>query len=650
MQKNYYYLVIPLTYTGAAKAFTYHFAGPVLQRGQIVQITIGRRTVIGIVDAVVPEPVFTTKSVLSVVDIEPVPADICQLATWMSSYYVASPASVWTTILPTGVTKGRRPITPTKPLEAHGLPDFALTAEQSAALSAIASSNLSSSLVQGVTGSGKTRLYLELTAQAIAAGKSVIILVPEITLTQQVVKQFEHAFGSLVLATHSKLTEAKRHAIWTAAHAAVGAREPRIIIGPRSCLFMPLYQLGLIVVDECHETTYKQDQHPRYQTVAAAAYRAKLTGAQLILGSATPGLTELYLAQIGRIEHILLKQRANEIAHSEAKIIDMRDKDLFKLSKFITQPLYEAVTETLNAGRQTLLYLNRRGSASSQICGDCGHVSVCPNCALPLTFHADLMRLICHHCNFRRTSEAVCPECGGSNLRLLGGGTKRIESEVIRLWPGARVARLDKDSATLPYINEVFKLLRAGELDILIGTQMIAKGLDLPAIDTVGIISADTMLHLPDFTAAERTYQLLSQVSGRTGRGDRPGEVYIQTYTPNHPAIVAAATGAYERFAAAELAERRAMLYPPYVYLLKLIIALRSLEATKAEAEQFASQLRLVPGVAVIGPAPAFLELGAGKYHWIITVKSKSRGRLTNIAENLPSDQWSADLDPSNLL
>ena len=650
MEIRRYYLITPLAYTGRATAFTYHFDRPAAV-GQIVQIPIGRRIVTGIIMQELTRPGFNTKAITSVLELPPVPAELRTLAAWMAAYYASSPSSVWSTILPAGITKARRALpaaTPPKP--GQGLPQVPLTTQQASALKTIRRSPLTTQLVQGVTGSGKTRLYLELTAEAITSGKSVIILVPEITLTQQVVAQFENAFGRLVLTTHSKLTEAKRHAIWSAANTAAAANEPRIIIGPRSCLFIPVHQLGLIVIDECHETTYKQEQHPRYQTLTTAAFRARTTGARLILGSATPGLGELYLAKIGKIEHILLSKRANDIAHSQANIIDMRDKNLFILSKFITQPLYNAITDTLAAGRQTLLYLNRRGSASSQICSDCGHVSNCPNCALPLTFHADLMRLICHHCNFRRANEAICPQCRGANLRLLGGGTKRIEAEVAKLWPTARIARLDRDSATLPYIHAVFKQLRAGELDILIGTQMIAKGLDLPAIDTVGIVSADTMLHLPDYTAAERTFQLLSQVSGRAGRGDRAGQIYIQTYTPDHPAIVAASSGAYDTFANAELSERQLLIYPPYVYLLKLTIALATQPAAQAEAIRLAGELKQQSGIAVIGPAPAFLELGASKYHWIITCKSKTRKTLVDIAASMPSDDWTADLDPVNLL
>ena len=328
----------------------------------------------------------------------------------------------------------------------------------------------------------------------------------------------------------------------------------------------------------------------------------------------------------------------------------MRNKDLLRLSKFIAQPLYDAVSESLAEGRQSLLYINRRGSASSQVCGDCGHVTVCPHCLLPLTFHADLMRLICHHCNYRTPNAAICPECNGANLRLLGGGTKRIEAEATQLWPEARIARLDRDSATLSHIQAVYKALRAGEIDIIIGTQMIAKGLDLPAIDTVGVVSADTMLHLPDYTAAERTYQLLAQVSGRAGRGDRPGRVFIQTYTPEHPAIVAAASGNYVGLAQAELAERESLRYPPYVYLLKLTVAGVSQAAAIAEADQMAARLRATRGLEVVGPAPAFIEIQGGKYRWVITVKAMRRPALVAIAQNLPGDHWTADLDPANLL
>jgi primosomal protein N' (replication factor Y) (superfamily II helicase) len=659
MEQPGYYLITPLAYTGAAVAFTYH-SELGLVPGSIVEIPVGRRQVLGVVEETVERPAFATKPVARVFELPPITPELHQLAHWLSRYYAASPASVWSTMLPTGLAKKRRVSdarssegsldarhAPTEDWLTHLPP---LTTDQAAALARIRTSNLSAHLLQGVTGSGKTRLYLELAAQTLAAGRSTLVLVPEIILTPQIVSQFEAAFGSRVLTSHSKLTESQRHRIWLEAVAAHTASEPRIIIGPRSCLFMPTHKLGLIVVDECHESSYKQDQHPRYHAVTTAARLAQLTSARLILGSATPGLNELYLANEHRLEHILLPHRINKIPQSQATIIDLRNKDNFESSKFITQELLDAVAATIAAGRQTLLYLGRRGSASSQVCGDCGHVTTCPHCQLPLTFHADLMRLICHHCNFRTASPAVCPACSSANLRLIGAGTKRVEAEIGSLFPEARIARLDRDSATLSHLRTVLRDLGNRQLDIIIGTQMITGGLDFAGLDTIGVISADTLLHLPDFTAAERTFQLLSQVSGRAGRGDRPGQIFIQTYTPDHPAIVAAASNNYNQFAATELAQRRDLRYPPFAYLLKLTVAAATRQAATTEATTFANQLRSQPGLDVAGPAPAFIETAGGKYHWLITIKSARRPPLVNIAQNLPGPHWTADLDPINLL
>ncbi len=647
-EAKYFYLVAPLAYSGAMSVYTYHglieFAV-----GDIANITIGRRQSLGVVVGLTGRPEFKTKALGERIAVPTIPQYLVDLASWMGNYYVASAGSVWGSFLPAGIAKTRRE---TKPRAYNSSPIFPaapLTPQQSAALESIRSSNLHAHLIHGVTGSGKTRLYLELAREALDQGQSVLVLVPEITLTPQLVGQFEDAFGDVVISSHSKLTEAQRHKIWNEASEATAGNRPRIIVGPRSCLFLPLHNLGLVVVDECHETSYKQEQHPRYQAVTVAGKLGALTGARVILGSATPALQELYLAQIGRIGYVRLTERANQIAPPNAEIIDLRDKDLLKLSKFITQPLIEKITETLQNKRQVLLYLNRRGSATSQVCGDCGYVTVCPDCQLPLTFHADLMRLICHHCNYRQVSAAVCPECRGSDIKLLGGGTKRIEAEVERLWPEARIARLDRDSATLPHIKAVYAGLKDGSIDIVIGTQMIAKGLDLPAIDTVGIISADTMLHLPDYTAAERTFDLLSQVSGRAGRGDRAGTIIIQTYSPTHPAILAAATNDYDAFAAAELIQRAEHGYPPYAFLAKVSVSHSDRTKAKADVAALANELKSYTGLRLSGPAPAFIEIQGGRYHWIMSLASPNRKLLQDIAAKY-SESAIFDLDPVNLL
>ncbi|HSX00877.1 MAG TPA: primosomal protein N', partial [Candidatus Saccharimonas sp.] len=411
-----HYLVTPLAYTGAAIAFTYH-AEAVLPIGQIVAIPLGRRRSLGVVTATTNRPTFATKPALPL-DLPPLPTYLISLAEWLASYYAASPAAVWSALLPAGLAKTRRIIkTPASTQPAHGLPAHPLTDEQAAVLSAIGASEQSVHLIQGVTGSGKTRLYLELAAEALATGHSVIVLVPEITLTPQVVGQFEQAFGPLVLTTHSKLTESQRDHIWRAAMSATAAGEQRVIVGPRSSLFLPLHQLGLIIVDESHENSYKQEQHPRYHVIPTAAQLSRLTGARVVLGSATPSLGELFLASEGKISRHVLTKRVHDKPLPQATIIDLRDKSQLKTSKFIAQPLIDAVTATLEAGRQSVLYLNRRGSASSQVCADCGHVTTCPHCQLPLTFHADLMRLVCHHCNYRQALPAVCPNCAGADLR-----------------------------------------------------------------------------------------------------------------------------------------------------------------------------------------------------------------------------------------
>lgn len=628
-------------------SFTYASAAP-LAPGQLVVITLGRRRSLGVVMEPAEVPAFATKDVERVLELSPLPQPLVGLAGWLARHYAASLASTWSTILPAGLeskpraTAGKAATKRVPKLQ----PLPPLTPEQAAVTTAITANPQRSHLLQGVTGSGKTRVYLELAAQALAAGRSAVVLTPEIMLTPQLVATFRQHFGGRVLATHSRLTAAARRNIWLQAAAAT---EPLIIIGPRSSLFVPVPKLGLIVIDECHESSYKQEQTPRYHAIAAAAKLAELSEAKLVLGSATPGLTEIALTKEGRIALHRLDKRIENRPQPVSTLVDLRDKAQLRTSRFLSQPLLEALEATLAERRQSLLFINRRGSASSQICTDCGQAVLCPNCQLPLTFHADLLRLICHHCNFSQTPVAVCPNCSSSELHYLGGGTKRIESEIARLFPAARVARIDRDSATLAHMTATYEALQTGELDILIGTQMIAKGLDLPLIDTIGVVSADTMLHLPDFSAAERTFDLLVQVAGRAGRGDRPGRVIIQSYTPEHPAIRYAASGDVDGFAEAELAERQRLGYPPDHYLLKLSITAAQRSAAQAKATGLAETLTKYRELTVLGPAPALLETIGGRYHWVIAVKSARRSPLVQIATQVPAG-WTADLDPLTLL
>jgi primosomal protein N' (replication factor Y) len=643
-----YYEVSPLLHGGHNEfSFTYYSDQDILP-GTFVTIPLGRRSGLGVVMSQAPKPDFTTRAISEMHTNLPILAQhSLKIATWLADYYVASPLAVWQTILPTGLIKKARA---TKPISKSTLKapvsTQPLTDEQLQVLSTLRSSTTGGFLLQGITGSGKTRVYTERVRDMLRNGKSSIILVPEIALTPQLVSQFEQAFGSAVISQHSRLTPAQRRAIWLrVAHSS----DPLVLVGPRSTLFLPAPNLGLIVIDEEHDASYKQGAAPRYHTVTTASKLAHLAQAQLILGSATPNLQEVFLTEAGRLIKLTMSKRTGNQPLPATSIIDLRDKSQLKRSSYISEPLLQALNKTLGDGRQSLLFINRRGSASSQLCGECGDVRMCPNCHIPLTFHADTIELRCHYCNHVEKPTAVCPACGAASMRFLGSGTKRIEAEITKLLPGARLARLDKDNGSLEHIEAVHQGLHNGTIDILIGTQMITKGLDVSDLDVVGVISADTALHFPDYSAAERTYQILSQVIGRAGRRNQPGLAFIQTYTPDHPAIVAAANHDFDSFAQAELAERRALKYPPFVFVMKLHCAL----ATSAHAQKKATEAMEIinthSGIQVLGPAPAFAERLHGKHHWQIIIKSKQRHTLVKIAHKLPTG-WTIDLDPINLL
>lgn len=644
MATKHFILVSPLeAATVDHFAFTYHSDQPI-PKGQLVKVPFGKSHGLGVVMSPTGQPQFATKPIEGTLDIH-LPKQLVDLAAWLGEYYNASPKNVWQTVLPSGLTTKRRPHK--APYQYPNLPESTdpLTDEQEAVLKQILSSNNQSHLLWGITGSGKTRLYAELATNTLKAGRSVIVLVPEIALTPQIIGRFSARFPEQIIHTNSMMTPSQRHLVW---QQALTEQRPMVAIGPRSALFLPLQNIGLIIVDESHETSYKQEQAPRYLADVTAARLANLHGGKLVMGSATPSLNQIWLSGKQRIQLAELHTRPSGQFLPTAQIIDLRDKSLLKQSRWLSQPLIDALEQTLHEGRQSLLFINRRGSASSQLCSDCGFVSRCPACHLPLTFHADNLKLICHVCNYQMAPPALCPDCGQSSMRFIGSGTKRIEAEALRLFPNARLRRLDRDSATGDVIQEIDKDLRNGNIDILVGTQMVAKGLDLPTLDTVGVVSADTMLYLPDFTASERTYQLLSQVSGRAGRGNMPGKVLIQTYTPEHPAIQAAAQGDSRGFAAKELAERKLLDYPPYCYLMKLSTSAKTADTAEKRSLAMAEKIK-DQNLSLLGPAPAFHEQSGGQFHWQIIVKSYDRRNLQAVARGLPAG-WTVDLDPINLL
>jgi primosomal protein N' (replication factor Y) len=509
--------------------------------------------------------------------------------------------------------------------------------------------------LRGITGSGKTEVYKALAMEVATRDKSAIILVPEISLTAQLVSDFQRDFDHVIV-THSGQTEAERFAIWKTA---LDSTRPTIVIGPRSALFMPLRNLGLIVIDECHEPSYKQEKAPRYNALRAASVLAKDTTSRLILGSATPLIADMYTAQRLKRPIVEMAQLARPGAvKPETTIIDLTRRDAFgRGSQIFTRMLIEEMEKVLHAGRQILLFHNRRGTASVTMCGHCGYTATCPRCFLPLTLHADKFELRCHICGFREKPPTKCPDCGQAAIAHRGIGTKRIEEEVRRLFPDARIKRFDGDSARGEGVHDLYDNLKTGEIDIIIGTQTIAKGLDLPKLALVGIVQADAGLLLPDFSAAERTFQLVAQAAGRVGRGRAKTRVIVQTYQPTAPAIVCGAAQDYQTFYDKEIKSRYRGHFPPFSHLLKLTCAYKTEKGAVNSAKKLASEIRAAVrdgNATILGPTPAFYERQRDQYRWQIVVRAGSRDVLKQIAayvaETRPAKNWQIELDPNSLL
>ena len=610
--------------------------------GSICEVEFGRQKSLGIVRKVAQLQAANTaklKSIQRVLDVEPMPSATLSLADWLIDYYVATCRSAWLAILPSGIlhklrkqTAASTEIPPTELKK--------LTPTQQSAYQKITETT-KPALLFGVTGSGKTEVYLHLIADTLAAGKSAILLVPEIIMTPQIIEQLSRRFSSNLIVTHSKLTAAQRKRAWLNC---LSATTPRVVIGPRSALFMPLHNLGIVIIDEEHEQSYKQEQSPRYHANYVAAELCRLTGAKLVLGSATPSLQTYWLCEQGKIELVRMDERINAVSLPQVQI-----KDLTKHHDILSDALLAQIQGHLDAKHQVILFLNRRGSASALLCQTCGHSIRCPNCETSLTFHADSTRLICHYCGFSKFPPAQCPECHGSELQYIGTGTKGVEEAIMGHFAKYRVGRLDRDNATLQNIQQLYTELRSNQLDILIGTQMVARGLDIDNVEFVGVLLADGSLNIPDFSASERTFQLLTQVAGRAGRKSSHGEAIIQTYSPKHPAILAAAEHNYEQFYREEIEIRKKYHYPPYVYLAKLVFGHNNPTLAQKHASELADELKQRPEIVVLGPVSSFIPRSSGKYLFQVVLKSKTRKHLVDIARTLKPG-WRIELDPINLI
>jgi len=645
---------------------TYHPKGLI---GAMVEIPVGKRKFVGVVINKVSKPKFECKQISRALTDLPLPPQLIALHQWLAAYYATHPGTVWQTMLPAGLAKKRRAQNP----EIIGKNDqsrtnILFTDDQGKAISKLLKMSSGTAILHGITGSGKTEVYKALAMESATRDKSSIILVPEISLTAQLVSEFRRDFSNVIV-THSTMTEAERHLAWLAA---LNASEPTVVIGPRSALFMPLRDLGLIVIDECHEPSYKQEKSPRYNTLRAASKLAEFTNqsslraqrsnpgnCRLILGSATPLIADYYTAKQLNRPIVEMKQLARrEAIKPKITVVDLTRRDAKSKNPIFSRQLLDAIEKSLTDKRQVMLFHNRRGTAPLTLCENCGWSAMCPRCFVPLTLHVDKHQLRCHICGHHESPPTICPSCANANIIHRGIGTKRIEEEIRKLFPDARIQRFDGDSVRGEAVHDLFDDLKIGNIDIIIGTQTIAKGLDLPNLALVGIVQADTGLMLPDFSSSERTFQLIAQATGRVGRDKSATDVIIQTYQPNHPAVIYGADQDYTSFYNYEIKNRQSGHFPPFSHLLKLTNSYKTEKAAINSAKKLASVIphhfsaksSVGSSIRILGPSPCFYERQRDNYRWQIIIRATNRADLIKITSSIPLQKWSVELDPNSLI
>ncbi|TMF11201.1 MAG: primosomal protein N' [Chloroflexi bacterium] len=632
-----------------------------IEVGHRVRVPFGKRTVTGFVYALDQGPaVLELKPIEALLDAEPVlPSPLVELAGFVAAHYLVPLDEVIRAIVPPRVravvtrsVKRRRQSRILRQAAAISVAgaivlEPAQEAVRERIAIALARHESDVFLLHGVTGSGKTEVYLALLEQVLAGGGQGLVLIPEIALTPQTVGRFAARFPGRIAVLHSALTEAERAAEWWR----IRRGEADIVIGPRAAVFAPLPRLRLIAIDEEESSAFKQDRIPRYHAPTVARWLAERTRSVLVLGSATPSVATYAAALAGR-EHLLeLPHRAQGRPLPPVTIVDMRGEIAAQHFSPLSRELQAAIGGSLERGEQSILFLNRRGLATFVLCRDCGQARECLHCSVALVYHASLGRLQCHYCGSTEPLPRRCPACGSRYIKSFGVGTERIEQEVRTLFPHARVLRLDRDVMKTPDAADlVFDQMRSGEADVLVGTQLVAKGLDLPKVTTVGVVNADTSLHFPDYRSSERTFSLLTQVAGRAGRGRAASQVFIQTYTPDHPAIRHARYHDYRGFFREERAIRAQYRFPPFAELIVATYGHRDEARAEREAKAAAEHLSATIGllklgdIEVLGPSPAFVYRLKDEFHFEVTLKGSD---LHRVADGLPRGRgWSLDVDP----
>ncbi len=643
----YYYEVIPAdrSYKGSG-SLTYS-SDLQLKSGQIIVVMLRTKKIKAVVTKKVNMPTFNVKPVYKVVTNSQLSKESLKFIDWISQYYAVPVSSVASLMLPptTTISEEKVSASPAEYLDAN-LPT--LTMEQAKVLADIQSSNTRTHIVHGDTGTGKTRLYIELMKQCITDGKSAIILTPEINLTPQLLATLQKSF-SMVHVVHSKITPAQRTKIWNS----VRSNQPHVLIGPRSALFYPIPNIGLIVVDEFHDSSYKQQQAPRYNAVRVSASLSRSHGARLILGSATPPVEDFFYAvSKGAKVHRLTEKAVTSTFTTTTVVVDLSDASEKSSHPLLSKTLIQSVRNTLDDNKQCLLFLNKRGTSRKLLCQKCGWSAICDRCNINYTYHEDSHSLVCHTCGESTGAPNNCAECKSSDIIFKSPGTKQIESSLRKLFPTARIGRYDKDNKTGDTFQENYEQIHSGKVDILIGTQLVVKGHDLPKLSLVSILLAEDALKFPDFSSEEKSFQLLHQVSGRVGRGHGSGTIILQSYgNAKELSLLSEQKNSWETFYKRELIARQKYGFPPFRYLMKIELSRASEASAEKASRQLHKQLlgQCSDDVEILDPSPSFFSKRAGKWHWQVVAKSKKRASLIALLEHVPKTA-TTDLDPSTLL
>ena len=580
---------------------------------------------------VVEEPRF----LIDIIDETPIfTEEMIALAEWIRDNYFCSWGEALEAMIPSALKRGKvsmtsrveeekREVTPTSP--------HVPNKEQKEVLEqlnkCIDENRHEVFLLHGITGSGKTEIYLQVMQSVLERGKSGVMLVPEISLTPQTVERFKSRFGDSVAVFHSRMLQSAKFNEWRR----IKDGKAKIVVGPRSAVFSPFKDPGIFIVDEEHEPSYKQEDVPRYHAREVAIERARMAGVPVILGSATPSLESYHKTVDGKWRLIELTQRIHEKELPKVKLVDMRMEFETRVGKkVISHIMAEALRTDISKKQQALIFLNRRGFSTFVMCRGCGYIVKCSKCDSPMVFHQVKKELICHYCNRRLKPPELCPSCKEDYLMYKGTGTQKVETELKKIVPQAHIARMDSDTMSKRGAHDkVLNAFKDHKIDIIVGTQMIAKGLDFPKVTQVGVISADANLNLPDFRSGERTFNLITQVAGRAGRGDLGGEVIVQTFTPENYAIKLAAKHDYDGFYAKEIVSRRQLNFPPFTTLVKMTLRSRNEEIVERSAERLAKLLlKRMPGIDILGPAPSPMAKLRGYYRWNILIKADDRASI----------------------